>query len=148
MGHNVGAFSVGRFGLAVVGTPGVTATPVIVSGNGIPAVYLDEIDEMIGSLHNSTTSDSGFFGETWSDELMKSLTTNSLLSETLKDIETETVFPPSNLARDFATVSRLIKSRDSRGVDTDTFYVEHHGENVTLQCIIFLLLGITQKQIH
>ncbi len=136
MGHNVGTFSVDRFGLAVVGSPGVSAAPIIVDWQGIPPMYFNEIDEMIGSLHNLTVSDSGFFGETWSDELMKSLTTNSLLTETLKDKETETVFPASHLSQQFATVSRLIKSRESRGVDRDTFYVEIHGENIKRKCII------------
>ena len=132
MGHNVGAFSVDRFGLSLVGSPGISAAPMIVNNNGVPRVYLEEIEDMIGSLHNSTASDSGFFGETWSNELMNSLTTNTLLSEELKDIQTETEFPSTYLSSQFETVSRLIKSRESRGVDTDTFYVEIFGEHDAL----------------
>lgn len=132
MGHNIGSFSVDLFSEALIGTPGILETPMIVNRNGVPEAYLNEIDEVIGSLHTTTASDSGFIGETWSDEIMKSLTTNSLLSAELKDIKTKTTFPSLPLSQKFSVISRLIQTRESRGADTDTFFLEIYGENVTL----------------
>ncbi len=129
IGHNVGLFSVDRFSVALVGKPGVSETPMIVNRNGVPSVYLDEeLGSVVASLHNATPPDSGFYGETWSDELMKSLGTNELLSAELEGIETNTTFPTSYLSVQLATVSKLIATREARGVDTDTFYVEIGGE--------------------
>ncbi len=83
MGHNVGFFSVWsiRSIVSLVGSPGVLGASMIVNNNDeVPRVYLEEIEDMIGYPHNSRVSDSGFFRETWSNELMSSLTTNTLLS--------------------------------------------------------------------
>eukprot|EP00554_Chaetoceros_debilis_P007442 CAMPEP_0194077066 /NCGR_PEP_ID=MMETSP0149-20130528/3732_1 /TAXON_ID=122233 /ORGANISM="Chaetoceros debilis, Strain MM31A-1" /LENGTH=4275 /DNA_ID=CAMNT_0038757959 /DNA_START=113 /DNA_END=12940 /DNA_ORIENTATION=+ len=123
-GHNIGSFSVDRFSVAVVGTPGETEAPLIVSRSGIPSTYLNEIEDLLGDLHNNTDSEHSFFAETWSEELLKALNTNSLLGKELEDIETITDFPTSYLSAQFKIVSKLMQTRESRGVDTDTFYVE------------------------
>lgn len=144
LGHNVGSFSVDRFSVALVGTPGVTQTPMIVNRYGVPSVYLgDDLAQTLPLLHNATPSDSGFFGETWSNELMTSLGTNALLGEELNDVTTNTPFPTSYLSTQLQTVARLIATREARGVDTDTFYVEAFGydthssveENLSLRFI-------------
>ncbi len=126
--HNVGSFSVDRFSVALVGTPGVSLTPMIVNRDGVPKVYLgDELAETLPLLHNSSSPDSGFFGETWSNELMSSLETNNLLGAELENVTTTTTFPTSYLSIQLQTVARLIATREARGVDTDTFYIETFG---------------------
>ncbi len=127
--HNVGSFSVDRFSVALVGTPGVTQTPMIVNRYGVPSVYLgDDLAQTLPLLHNATPPGSGFFGETWSNELMTSLGTNALLGQELDDVTTNTPFPTSYLSTQLQTVARLIATREARGVDTDTFYVEAFGK--------------------
>jgi len=127
-GRKVGSFSVGRFHVALVGIPGLSDSPMIVNGNGIPLVFMSKgMSGTVKTLHNATKADSGFFAETWSDYLMQSLATNELLSRELQNLETTNVFPNSNLGNQLSTVSRLIASREKRGVDTDMFYVEIGG---------------------
>ncbi len=126
--HNVGSFSVDRFSVALVGTPGVSQTPIIVNRHGVPSVYLsDELAQTLPLLHNATQPSSGFFGETWSNELMTSLGTNELLGQELDGVTTDTTFPTSYLSVQLETVARLMATREARGVDTDTFYVEAFG---------------------
>lgn len=128
IGHNVGSFSANAFSVALVGEPGVSETPMIVNRDGVPDLFMSgELEKMVLSLHNSTPSDSGFFGEMWSDALVKSFSTNEILGTELSGITTNTTFPDSRLGDQFRTVSRLIATREARGVDRDTFYVEIGG---------------------
>ncbi len=126
--HNVGSFSIDRFSISLVGKPGFSQAPMIVNRYGVPNIYFDDdLAESLPNLHNATPPDSGFFGETWSNELMTSLGTNELLSQELEGIETVTTFPTSYLSSQLRTVSRLIATREERGVDTDTFYITVGG---------------------
>jgi hypothetical protein len=128
-GHNVGSFSVDRFSVALVGKPGESSPPMIVNNRGIPQVYLDDTKDILPKLHNASQADSsGIFGETWSSSLIKSVGTNELLRNELNNINANVEFPDSSLGRSLETVSRLIASREARGVDVDTFYVETGGE--------------------
>jgi hypothetical protein len=127
-GNNVGSFSVDRYSVALVGKPGISDAPMIVNRNGVPDVYLDDTIEYLSSLHTETAPDSGYFGETWSASLIESLGTNEVLSAELKNVEIGTTFPNSYLASQLQTVTRLIATREARGADTDTFYVEIGGK--------------------
>lgn len=79
----------------------------------------------------------------WSSSLITSLDTNELLSAKLENITTNTTFEDTSLARQLQTVVRLMETREDRGVDTDTFYVEIGGfdthadveENLSLRFI-------------
>ncbi len=127
-GHNVGSFSVDRFSVALVGKPGSSAVPIIVDRNGIPQVYLDDTKDIIPNLHNSSDAQSGIFADTWSSTLMSSLDTNDLLSREIDGLSTQTEFPNSYLGNSLSTVSKLMSTRDVRGVDVDTFYIEVGGK--------------------
>lgn len=126
-GNNVGSFSLDRYSVALVGRPGISASPMIVNRNGVPSIYMDDVKDMVGSLHNTTELSSGFFGETWSESLMESLGINELLSTKLSDVVTSVEFPSTHFGSQLNTVTRLMATRDARGVDTDTFYVEIGG---------------------
>ena len=127
--HNVGSFSVDRFSVALVGKPGSSSAPMIVDRNGIPQIYLDDTKEIFPKLHNSSEPNSGIFADTWSSALMDSIGTNDLLSSELEGITTMTEFPDSYLGDTFSTISKLISTRDVRGVDVDTFYIETGGKD-------------------
>ena len=123
-GRNVGSFSVDRFSVALVGTPGVSNAPFIVNRNGIPQAYLDDILTDLDKLHNVSQVDSGIFAETWSSSLMESIGVNELLGAGLENVTVTVDFPENTLGSSLQTISRLIATRDLRGVDVDTFYVE------------------------
>jgi hypothetical protein len=102
---------------------------MVVNRNGVPDVYLDDTTDYLASLHNETANDSGYFGETWSSSLMESLGNNEALGTALRNTQVGIDFPDSYLARQLETVARLIATRETRGVDTDTFYIETGGES-------------------
>ena len=127
-GHNVGSFSVDRFSVALVGKPGVSGSPMIVNRYGVPEVHLDDTKAILPHLHNTTQPDSGYFAEAWSASLMDSIATNELLRSELETRTTQVEFPDTYLGSTFETISKLIATRDIRGVDVDTFYIERGGK--------------------
>ena len=127
-GRNVGSFSVDRFSVALVGQPGVSNSPFIVDRNGVPQAYLDDILIDLDKLHNVSHAESGIFADSWSSSLMESIGVNQLLSAKLANVTVNTEFPHSYLGYSLKTVSRLIATKDLRGVDVDTFYVEMGGK--------------------
>lgn len=127
-GHNTGSFSVDRFSVAVVGEPGVTEAPMIINRDGLPELYLDATtDAILGKLHNTSSANSGIFAETWSASLIDGIGTNKLFSSELKNTTTNGTFPDTNLGKSLETISKVIATRDVRGVDVDTFYVGLSG---------------------
>ena len=87
----------------------------------------DEIRSLIRSLHNKTLPESGFFGETWSSSFLDSLGSSEMLTTALDGVAIDVEFPSTYLGKQLQTVSRLIATREDRGVDTDMFYVEIFG---------------------
>eukprot|EP00957_Ditylum_brightwellii_P194692 14830655-Ditylum_brightwellii.AAC.1 len=81
----------------------------------------------IRALNNSTQVDSGFFGETWSSKLIKSLVKNSELYSILEATQTNIMFPTSELGSQLEVVARMMKAHTERGVDRDMFYVKIGG---------------------
>ena len=121
-GRNVGSFGVDGNSVAVVGKNIVR--PIVISKEGLSPFYAsDVIIDAIGKLNNETTSDSGFFGETWSSNLVQSINSHRHLMNAFTDVP-DMVFPPSDLGKKLKTVSETIATRNERGVDTDVFYVE------------------------
>jgi len=126
-GRNVGSFSVDQFSVALIGEPGITKAPFIVDRNGIPQLYFDDMLDDLDKLHNISHTESGIFADTWSSSLMESLGVNQLLSAGLANLTVTATFPNTLLGQSLETVSKLIATKDLRGVDVDTFYVEHGG---------------------
>ena len=127
-GHNVGSFSVDRYSVALVGKPGASEPPIIMSRNGISEMYLDDTEADLRKLHNNSDVDSGIFAESWSSSLINSIGTNKLLSTQMEGVATNVQFPDTALGHSLETVSRLIATRHVRGVDVDTFYIEKGGK--------------------
>ncbi len=128
-GHNAQGFSVDRYSVALVGSPAGVGPPMIVNGAGVPQFYIgDKVKNAVKPLHNKTSLDSGFFADTWSDEMNRAFNANELLKNGLKNIETNVTFPTSSLGNQLKTVARLMAMREERGADTDIFYVEMGGK--------------------
>jgi len=128
-GRAVGSFSLDRYSVSILGTPGVASSPMIVSsGNGVTPFYASNtLRGLLPALHEQSQVDSGYFAESWSSALMQSIDVNDLLSTALLNVSTSSVFPNTYLGQQLRTVARLIATRNQRGVDTDTFYVEIGG---------------------
>jgi len=128
-GNNVGSFSMDRNSVTVSGMPGVASSPMVVSsGDGQTPFYASStVRGLLPKLHEQNSVDSGYFSETWSSSLTQALNGNDLISAALLNVSTSVVFPNSYLGRQLRTVARLISTRNQRGVDTDTFYVEIGG---------------------
>mmetsp|Transcript_1433 Transcript_1433/g.2264 ORF Transcript_1433/g.2264 Transcript_1433/m.2264 type:complete len:3782 (+) Transcript_1433:192-11537(+) len=130
-GNNVGSFSIDHSSVALIGQPGVGSETFILGQNGIsefnPDPSVPNMTDSISALNAATSADSGFFAETWSEELLKSLAHNDLLHTTLSGITTTSTFPETQLGRKLEIVAKMIETREQRGVDMDMFYVEIGG---------------------
>merc|ERR1719416_145840 len=85
------------------------------------------MSEELSKLHNVSHAKSGIFADTWSSSLMKSLGVNKLLSAGLSNVTINVEFPETYLGYTLETVSKLIATKDLRGADLDTFYIEMGG---------------------
>ena len=130
-GMSVGAFSLDTTSVALTGHPGESPSQQIISNHGInsfnPVPSIENMTSIISAINEATTADSGFFAETWSDELIRSLNHNNLMLEALDGVENFNEFPSSWLGRKLQTVAKVIATRESRGVDRDMFYLDIGG---------------------
>jgi len=130
-GLSVGAFSIDSNSISLIGSPGVTETPMILSDLGVTQFNHDpsssDMNDAIGSLNGETKSESGVFGELYSDVLVKSLSHNQLLYDTLEGRTTSIIFPDTHLGRQLGVVAKMIDSRAERGTDADLFYCSSGG---------------------
>ena len=95
-------------------------------------IYNDpnKLIDKIKDLNTATKLGSSLFTETYSSVLHQSLAENQLLFDSLQSVVVDTTFPTTDIGKQFKTVSQMMKTKDSRGVDRDVFYVEQ-GENQT-----------------
>lgn len=130
-GLNVGLFSIDANSISLVGSPGVSPSPFILSQGGVSrfnnGASSDTMDVTITSLNEATAHDSGVFGELWSSRLLKSLSDNQNFYDTLADKTTNTAFPNSGLGRQLEMVAKMIDSRVERGSDADMFFLATGG---------------------
>mmetsp|Transcript_6781 Transcript_6781/g.9027 ORF Transcript_6781/g.9027 Transcript_6781/m.9027 type:complete len:2086 (+) Transcript_6781:84-6341(+) len=135
-GFQTSTISTSSASIALVGQPGLSSDQSIISQDGIDEFNPVDEDQKISqedmfsnihALNNSTQVDSGFFGETWSSKLIKSLVTNSDLYDLLETTQTNVTFPTSKLGRQLEVVARMMKAHTERGVDRDMFYVKIGG---------------------
>ena len=130
-GLSVGAFSLDVNSISLIGEPGVTESPMILSNSGVARFNevpsSADMDDAIASLNGETEAESGVFAEWYSDVLLKSLSHNELLYETLAEKTTEVLFPTSHLGRQLGMVAKMIDSRNERGTDADVFFLSTGG---------------------
>jgi uncharacterized protein (DUF1501 family) len=139
-GLSVGAFSLDTNSISLIGEPGLAASPMILSNNGVTVfnsdASSDDMASAISSINGETESHSGVFGEWFSDTLTKSLSHNQLLYDTISDKTTETEFPNSHLGRQLSMVSKMIDSREERGTDADVFFISKGGWDTHSQVLM------------
>lgn len=104
---------------------------MIISNSGVapfnPSPSSATMDAAIASLNGEAQAESGVFGDWYSDTLIKSLSHNQLLYETLATKTTVITFPNSSLGRQLKVVANMIDSRSERGSDVDMFFISTGG---------------------
>jgi len=130
-GLKVGSFAIDVNTISLLGFPGVSPPPFILSRSGVSkfnnGASSASMDAKITSLNEATTSHSGVFGELWSSKLLKSLTDNKNLYDTLAGKKTNVTFPTSYLGSQLEMVAKMIDSRAERGADADVFFLQTGG---------------------
>jgi len=82
-----------------------------------------ELEDMNGA----TTAGSTFYGDTWSEELLKALSENSMLYDLLQEVTLDEQFPNHHFGRQMSAIAKMMKTKDDRGKDRDVFFVEGGG---------------------
>lgn len=130
-GLSVGSFSIDLNSISLSGQPGVTPTPFILSRDGVSqfnrGASSTTMNDKITAINEATERDSGVFGDLWSSTLLKSLSHNKLLYDTLAGKKSTTTFPTSYLGKQMEMVAKMIDSRVERGVDADMFFLSTGG---------------------
>lgn len=90
-----------------------------------------DITDKLKLVNTAASVTSSFYGETWSDSLLKALDENDLMYEEFTNAYVNASFPDTDLGRQLRTVAMAMKTRDTRGTDRDVFNVrigsfDHH----------------------
>ena len=130
-GRNVEAYSLNVNSICLIGEPGVTSTPMIISDGGATPFNrfpsLADMDSRIYLLNGETKAESGVFADFHAEAVIKSLSDNKVLVDTLIGKTTQIVFPTSGLGRQLSMVAKMIDSRAVRNSDADMFFVDTGG---------------------
>ena len=129
-GIPVNVFSISDTQVVNVGEPG-GVSPFILSSSGLSSFNKDpsiaDMDAVIRDINNATTKDCGFFAETFSSKLLESMTSHELVKGLLDSVDVTTPFPDSSVGKQLKIVAQLMKTKESRGVVRDMFYVSQSG---------------------
>ena len=98
-------------------------TQNVLGSGGLAAFNADpsiaNMNDVIIDLNKQTTTDSGFYAETWSYKLTESLANQQLLKEQVDEFE---------------MVTRLMQTREARNSKRDTFFVQDGGYDTHCEC--------------
>jgi len=101
---------------------------LVVDPNGYelfnPLPGTTDITEAVKSVNGATNVASSFYGEHWSDSLIQSLGENVLLYENYSGASLGTTFPSDKFGMQMAAISKLMLTKDDRGMDRDFFFAE------------------------
>jgi len=127
-GFAVNSFSLIDLSTALENTMGQAKRQTVVTNNGHvmplnPRPSTRGMGYQMKSLNEATGPMSGKFAEEWSSTLLESEKETEDLIDALGAVGTTVSFPSSSFGVGLETISRLIKSRQDRGVDRDIFFI-------------------------
>jgi uncharacterized protein (DUF1501 family) len=136
-------FSIDGQQVLLTGEPGQGPSQFVLSSSGLVAFNEKEsipgMTDVINALNNATDKDSGFHAETWSSKLTEALVKQDMLKAAVDATSVNTTFPEGSTSDEFALISRIMQTRESRNVKRDIFYVQDNGydthSNVDLNLI-------------
>jgi len=116
-GINTGTLSVNGLADALVSAMGslFVLDPRVGFERLNPMPWAQPLTEEIKNLNNATNLCSGLFSETWSNLLFQAIGENELLYEAIRSVSLSTEFPSEYLGQQMELVSKLIKSKPTRG---------------------------------
>jgi len=124
-------FSIDGQQILLTGEAGQGPSQFILSSSGLSDFNADpsigDMNDVIMSLNNATTPDSGFFAETWSSKLSEAMMKQEQLKTEVDNTSVTAAFPDSGIGRQLQMVSRIMQTRQARGVKRDIFYVTDGG---------------------
>ncbi|KAL7543207.1 hypothetical protein ACHAXR_012486, partial [Thalassiosira sp. AJA248-18] len=131
-GKQVNAFSLKGEEALLVGEPGEGVGPYIVSGDGLSALNedpsIENMNDVILAINNASTADSGLFAEQWSSKLCDIFVKNALLKSELDKTSLATSWSSDDdTSREFQIVTRIMQTREARGVSRDIFFIRMGG---------------------
>ncbi len=128
-GMNVNRFNIYDRAEGLEGRNGID--PYIIDAGGIPAFNEDassvDMLDLIKKLNAAADYDSGVFADLWSGAFLSSLNANQNLVGALDTIKLSSSYHDDKLGNAMKMISKLIATRDIRGVDRDIFYVSMSG---------------------
>ena len=92
-----------------------------------PIPWNPDVVPPVKDANSATTVGSSFYGDFWSNNLYRSLAENTLLFSKYKDAKLTAKFGSTFLGRQFASISKLMITKDDRGKDRDIFFLEKPG---------------------
>jgi len=105
--------------------------PYIIDAHGVPAFNEDassvDMFDLIKEMNAAADFDSGVFADLWSESLLSSIKANDLLTEALENVQLSSSFGSDSYGKSMEMISKLIATRDIRGVDRDIFYFSVSG---------------------
>jgi hypothetical protein len=124
-------FSINGQQIFLTGEAGSGPTQYILSRTGLTAFNAEpsiaNMNDVIKSLNNDNTADSGFHAETWSSKLIESMNRQMSLKEKVDLTNVTALFPGGGIADQLKLVTRLMQTREARGSKRDIFYVQDAG---------------------
>ena len=90
---------------------------------------LDGMDDIIAQLNDKSPLNSGMYGDTWSENLIKAIADNENIVSVYsnQDFFVENFPDNSKLSEKFQAVAQWMKARDHRNVNREVFFVEYGG---------------------
>ena len=95
------------------------------SFNANPSI--SNMDQVIKSLNNDTTAESGFYAETFSAKLSESLYKQQQLKTEIDQTVVTTTFPGGSTSDEFEMITRIMQTREARGSVRDIFFAQDGG---------------------
>lgn len=124
-------FSIDGQQVLLTGQAGQGPSQFILSGSGLSAFNsnpsISNMNDVIRTLNNDTTADSGFHSETWSSKLSDSLTKQQLLKAEVDATEVTATFPGGSTSDEFEMITRVMQTRVARQSKRDIFFVQDGG---------------------
>ena len=124
-GYNTGAISVSGAAPPMVSK----STPLLVVNpfgyaKFHPNTRAKDVTADAKKVNGASNAGSTFYGEAWSDTLLRALSENALLFEKYNAASPGATFENTSFGRQLSAVSKLITTKDDRGKDRDVFFLE------------------------
>ena len=124
-GYNTGAISVSGAAPPMVSK----STPLLVVNpfgyaKFHPNTRAKDVTADAKKVNGVSNAGSTFYGEAWSETLVRALSENALLFEKYNAASPGATFENTSFGRQLSAVSKLITTKDDRGKDRDVFFLE------------------------